>query len=176
MGHTEQANARLLLGTVPVEEDGSAYFQAPARKPLYFQAVDETGRAVQGMRSIVYLQSGERRGCVGCHEPPGAAPAPRTVRAAKRPPSVLQPGPEGSQPFGYVRLVQPLLDQYCVRCHDGTQGQDKSPLSLTGQPTARFSTWKTIPPVVSRNLLGIHARYYKVRRKSTKKNDSRPLF
>ena len=139
MGHPDQANARLLLGTVPIEEDGSAYFQAPARKPLYFQAVDDTGRAVQGMRSIVYLQKGERRGCVGCHEPPGTAPPPTMVRAARRPPSVIQPGPEGSQPFGYVRLIQPLLDQYCVRCHDGTQGQDKSPLILTGQPTARFS-------------------------------------
>ena len=72
-----QSNARMLLGTVPVEEDGSAYFRAPARKPLYFQAVDESGRAVQGMRTIVYLQPGERRSCVGCHEPPGTAPALR---------------------------------------------------------------------------------------------------
>ena len=72
IGHPDQANARMLLGTVPVEDDGSAYFRAPARKPLYFQAVDETGRAVQGMRTVVYLQPGERRSCAGCHEPFGA--------------------------------------------------------------------------------------------------------
>ena len=97
-----QSNARMLLGTVPVEKDGSAYFRAPARKPLYFQAVDESGRAVQSMRTIVYLQPGERRSCVGCHEPPGTAPARRAGdRRSRAPPSAIQPGPDGSQPFCY---------------------------------------------------------------------------
>ena len=127
----------MLLGTVPVEEDGSAYFRAPARKPLYFQAVDASGRAVQGMRTIVYLQPGERRSCVGCHEPPGTAPARREALAFRRAPSVIQPGPDGSQPFGYPRLIQPVLDRHCVRCHDGSTGPDKSPLVLTGEPARR---------------------------------------
>lgn len=139
IGHPEQSNARLLLGTVPVEADGSAYFVAPARKPLYFQAVDAAGRAVQGMRSVVYLQPGERRSCVGCHEPPSAAPAPRSVLAARRPPSHLEPGPEGTKPFGFPRLIQPLLDAHCVRCHDGMPGPDKSPLVLTGEEEGPFS-------------------------------------
>ena len=43
----------------------------PARKLLYFQAVDGSGLAVQTMRSATYLQPGERRGCIGCHEPSG---------------------------------------------------------------------------------------------------------
>jgi len=89
MGHPDQSNARVFLGSVPVEADGSAYFVAPARKPLYFQAVDEHGRAVQGMRSVVYLQPGERRSCVGCHEPPGSVPASRHAQAIRRPPSRL---------------------------------------------------------------------------------------
>ncbi len=139
IGHPDQANARMLLGTVPVEEDGSAYFRAPASKPLYFQAVDESGRAVQGMRTVVYLQPGERRSCVGCHEPPGTAPESRTILAVTRGPSTIEPGPDGSQPFGYPRLVQPLLDRYCTRCHDGTTGPDKSDLRLTGEPTKFFS-------------------------------------
>jgi hypothetical protein len=109
IGHPDQANARMLLGTVPVEADGSAYFRAPARKPLYFQAVDAAGRALQGMRSVVYLQPGERRGCVGCHEPHTAAADPRAILAAKRPPSRIQPGPDGSLPFCYPRLIQPIL-------------------------------------------------------------------
>jgi len=127
-------NARMLLGTVPVEEDGSAYFRAPAKKPLYFQAVDASGRAVQSMLSVVYLQPGERRSCIGCHEPTGAAPANRTAQAFLRPPSSIRPGPDGSLPFGYPRLVQPVLDRLCVRCHDGSIGPDKSKLVLTGEP------------------------------------------
>lgn len=134
IGHAAESNARMLVGTVPVEADGSAYFRAPARKPLYFQAVDTSGRAVQGMRTIVYLQPGERRSCVGCHEPSGAAPAPRPTLAFARPPSALQPGPDGSHPFGYPRFIQPVLDRHCVRCHDGSIGPDKSPLRLTGEP------------------------------------------
>ncbi len=55
IGHANAEGARMLLGTVPVESDGSAYFRAPARKPLYFQAVDEGGRAIQSMRSVAYL-------------------------------------------------------------------------------------------------------------------------
>ncbi len=139
IGHPDQANARMLLGTVPVENDGSVYFRAPANKPLYFQAVDQAGRAVQGMRTVVYLQPGERRSCVGCHEPPGTAPESRPMLAAMRGPSAIEPGPDGTRPFGYPRLIQPLLDQYCTRCHDGTAGPDKSELVLTGALTEPFS-------------------------------------
>jgi hypothetical protein len=139
IGHPEQSNARALLGTVPVEADGSAYFRAPARKPLYFQAVDASGRAVQGMRSVVYLQPGERRGCVGCHEQPNAAPARRSPLASLRAPSVLRPGPEGSRPFGFAQLIQPLLDRHCARCHDGFNGPGQSPPVLTGEAAGRFS-------------------------------------
>ncbi|MHB9065572.1 MAG: HzsA-related protein [Pirellulaceae bacterium] len=139
IGHPDQSNARMLLGTVPVEEDGSAYFRAPANKPLFFQAVDDSGRAVQGMRTVVYLQPGERRGCVGCHEPPGTAPDARLLAATLRPPSVIEPGADGTRPFGYPRLIQPLLDQHCTRCHDGAAGPDKSELVLTGSPTDSFS-------------------------------------
>jgi hypothetical protein len=150
IGHPDQANARMLLGTVPVETDGSAYFRAPANKPLCFQAVDEEGRAVQGMRSIVYLQPGEKRGCVGCHEPPGTTPPTRSVIAAQRPPSVIEPGPDGSLPFGYVRLIQPILDQHCVRCHDGSEGPEKSPLILTGEATSAFTrSYENLLPFLS---------------------------
>jgi hypothetical protein len=139
IGHPEQSNARMLLGTVPVEADGSAYFVAPSRKLLYFQAVDESGRAVQGMRSVVYLQPGERRSCVGCHEPPNAVPPPRPVQAAMRAPSIIEAGPDGTKPFGYPRLIQPLLDAHCVRCHSGAEGKDQSQLLLTGESTGHFS-------------------------------------
>lgn len=139
IGHANAESARMLLGTVPVEADGSAYFRAPARKPLYFQAVDADGKAVQSMRSATYLQPGERRACVGCHEQQGTAAPAKPLLAMKRPPSVLQPGPDGTRPFSYVRLVQPVLDRTCVKCHDGSAGEGKSPLLLTGEATKQFT-------------------------------------
>ena len=140
IGFANAESARMMLGTIPVEPDGSAYFRAPAGKPLYFQAVDETGRAVQTMRSITYLQPGERRSCLGCHEPRRTAPTGRQgLLAQQRPPSTIRPGPEGTRPFSFPRLVQPVLDRHCVRCHDGRTGDLKSSLVLTGEPTGTFN-------------------------------------
>jgi hypothetical protein len=34
-----------------------------------------------------------------------------------RRPSTIEPGPDGSNPFSYPRLVQPVLDRHCVECH-----------------------------------------------------------
>ncbi|MGD8499659.1 MAG: hypothetical protein PVJ86_03385 [Phycisphaerales bacterium] len=140
LGYANAESARMMLGTVPVESDGSAYFRAPARKPLYFQAVDEAGRAVQSMRSVTYLQPGERRSCLGCHEPRGTAPVNRQgLLALQRSPSKIQPGPDGTYPLSYPRLVQPVLDRHCVRCHDGQTGDSKSKLALTDEPAGAFS-------------------------------------
>lgn len=141
IGYANAESARMLLGTVPVEKDGSAYFRAPAGKPLYFQAVDEHGRAVQTMLSAAYLQPGERRGCIGCHERrTQSAVAPRrNLLAAQRQPSDITPGPVGTRPFSFPLLVQPILDRHCSRCHDGSTENDKSKLFLTGKPKDDFT-------------------------------------
>ncbi len=122
---------RHVLGTVPVEADGSAYFEVPSGIPVYFQALDDKGRAVQTMRSLVYLQPGEMESCIGCHEnrQKASAPGARTI-AQTRPPSVLKPGPEGAYPFSFAKLVQPILDKHCIACHDGSK--PKCP-KLTGE-------------------------------------------
>jgi hypothetical protein len=147
IGYANAESARMLLGNVPVESDGSAYFRAPAGKPLYFQAVDGAGRAVQGMRSVTYLQPGERRGCVGCHERPGTSPPAHGLLATLRPPSVIQPGPDGTRPLSFPRLVQPVLDRHCVRCH-GSHADAKPPL-LTGDPADVFSrSYDSLRPLV----------------------------
>jgi len=117
IGLAGQEPARAVLGTVPVEPDGSAYFTLPARKPVYFQALDADGFAVQSMRSITYAQPGERTACTGCHEHRMTAPPSRTPQALLRAPSAIQPGPDGTRPFSFVRLVQPILDKHCVKCH-----------------------------------------------------------
>lgn len=158
LGYAFAESARMLLGTVPVEADGSASFRVPARKPLYFQAVDAKGRAVHGMRSVVYLQPGERRGCVGCHERPGTTPAVRSTIAARRPASAIQPGPEGARPFSFPRLVQPVLDRHCVRCHDGRSGPQSSRLVLTGEPAGPFSkSYENLRPFVRWYEWGRHS-------------------
>ena len=134
IGQPGSANARMVLGTVPVEEDGSAHFQAPAKVPLYFQALDESGRAVQSMRSIVYLQPGENRGCVGCHEQTQTTLAnanEKRALASLREPSTIAPADEDLRPISYPRFIQPILDRNCVSCHDGSE--DSHTPTLTGE-------------------------------------------
>jgi hypothetical protein len=129
IGVAQQTNARAVLGTVPVEADGSAHFEAPDSMPLYFQALDERGLAVQSMRSATYLHPGEHLTCQGCHERkhrPPSQPATQPL-ALRRPPSAIAPDVEGSRPFNYVRLVQPVLDRQCVACH-----REKKALDLSG--------------------------------------------
>ncbi len=133
IGVANQTNARAVLGTVPVEPDGSVYFEAPVGMPIYFQAIDQHGTAIQSMRSATYVHPGEQLTCQGCHErkhdPPGMPQ--RLPLALQRPASPIQPDVDGSNPFNYVRLVQPALDRHCVSCH-----QEKKALDLTGAPGA----------------------------------------
>jgi hypothetical protein len=131
IGVGNQTNARAVLGTVPVEADGSAHFRVPANKCIYFQALDARGLAVQSMRSATYVQPGVQLSCQGCHEPKRRAPAARRAvpLALRRAPSRIAPEPDGSSPFSYVRLVQPALDRNCVQCH-----RDNKALDLSGAP------------------------------------------
>lgn len=112
--------ARYVLGEVPVEEDGSAHFTVPARKELFFQALDEEGLAVQSMRSSTYVQPGENLVCQGCHEPKNrvAKPMKSIPLAMRRGPSVIKPDVDGTNPFSYPRLVQPVLEKNCLPCHE----------------------------------------------------------
>ncbi len=113
IGYGAETSARRVLGTVPVEEDGSASFFLPPGKSVYFQALDENGEAIQSMRSATYVQGNETTTCIGCHEKKGQTPNPLKSRglAFSRPPSVIKAEAEGSNPFSYPLLVQPVLDQ-----------------------------------------------------------------
>lgn len=126
IGVANQTNARAVLGTVPVEPDGSAYFEAPVGKAIYFQALDERGMAIQSMRSATYVHPGEQLTCLGCHERKHRASNQTTAAplALLRAPSKIQPDVDGSNPFNYVRLVQPVLDRNCVDCHAETNAID----------------------------------------------------
>ncbi|MBR2694244.1 MAG: NPCBM/NEW2 domain-containing protein [Thermoguttaceae bacterium] len=140
IGAGMQKNARQVLGTVPVEEDGSAYFTVPVNVPIYFQALDENGVAVQSMRTDAYVHPGEVLLCQGCHEDRLTATDQRTAPplATQRAPSEITPDPDGSRPINFVRLIQPILDSKCVNCHDASD--DERAIDLSDYPKdAHFS-------------------------------------
>jgi len=116
--------AKATLGTVPIAEDGSVNFLAPAGKVLYFQLLDGEYNELQRMRSVVQLQPGERRSCVGCHDRRQSSPPTATIGLAlTQPPRNLEPPPWGTAAFDYQRVVQPVLNAHCQRCHDGSDPQ-----------------------------------------------------
>lgn len=120
-----------VLGTVPIEEDGSVHFRAPSGKSLYFQLLDEEFRALQTMRSITGVMPGETRGCLGCHETHSVAPAAVSrTEALTHPPSQIARPPWGNESISYLRFVQPVLDRYCAACHQG-DGEAREALDLT---------------------------------------------
>ena len=121
-----------VLGTATVHQDGSAFFKAPARTPLYFQALDEKGRAVQTMRSWATLMPGENQSCVGCHEYKNSTPRAElaTSLAVRAGPQALEPFYGPPRGFSFAREIQPILDRHCVECHTG---EDDKPVGLSGR-------------------------------------------
>ena len=111
-------DVKRVLGTTPVHPDGSACFVLPARTPVYFQALDANGHAVQTMRSWMSLQPGESVSCVGCHENKNTAPpVSHTSAALFAGPQPLAPPEWGTEGFGFIRHIQPILDKHCIKCH-----------------------------------------------------------
>ncbi|MDR0520969.1 MAG: hypothetical protein LBH00_03840 [Planctomycetaceae bacterium] len=152
---------KLILGDVPVEADGSAYFKVggtawrspagqsgsgPVTGPIYFMVLDKEGRAIQRMRSFTHLMPGEQQTCIGCHEERTSA-FPASARghflAFRKAPAELS-CPDWAKPdteraafapgFDYVRIVQPVWNRYCVECHN-----EKSRIDLTGGCTDFFN-------------------------------------
>jgi len=131
-------NKRIL---VPVEEDGSAYFEVPANTYVFFQALDANGMMVQSMRSGIFVQPGETYGCVGCHENRvGDIPAvASTPKAMKRQPDQLKGWYGSPRLFSFQKEIQPIFDKHCVSCHDyGKKAGDK--LNLAGDRDVVFCT------------------------------------
>jgi formylglycine-generating enzyme required for sulfatase activity len=112
-----------ILGTVPVEADGSATFRIPANTPIAVQPLDSQGMALQLMRSWFTAMPGEVVSCVGCHESPNSSPPVRLTKAALSTPAEIEPWYGPPRGFNFEREVQPVLDQYCVACHHGQPGQ-----------------------------------------------------
>lgn len=148
-----------VLGTVPVEPDGSALFRVPANTPVSVQPLDADGQALQLMRSWMTAMPGEVLSCVGCHEQQSSSPPSQTSLAALRAPSDIAPwhGPERG--FSFAREVQPVLDHYCVRCHDGApRAGGKSIPDLRG--TEPLTGWESVTPGQGGRLGGRFTRSY----------------
>jgi hypothetical protein len=123
IGVTGENPGKLVLGTVPVSADGSAYFRAPSGVNVFFQALDADGMAIRTMRTITYIQPGQTLSCVGCHDSRNNAPPNSRPLALNSEPSKLHAAPAGSWPMRFDRLIQPVLDSQCVTCHKpGGQG------------------------------------------------------
>lgn len=129
------------LGIVPVEDDGSAYFEAPTGKALYFQALDKDMRMLQSQRTFVQSVAGVTRSCMGCHiKEDNAAPVNRSIRplALNKPAEKIRDESWGSGFIDYPSMIQPVLDRNCVSCHGGEKGI-KSGIDLTGGWTWAFN-------------------------------------
>jgi len=129
----QEESVKRIVSVVPVADDGSVSFEAPAGKALFLQLLDEDQRCLQTMRSFTGVLPGERRGCVGCHEAHTRSPAVRTGEALHRDPTPVSPPPWGPESISYERFAQPVLDRYCGRCHQG-EGEARKVLDLTFRP------------------------------------------
>lgn len=175
-----------ILGTVPVEEDGSAHMEVPALRSLFFVALDENDLSVKRMQSFVTVQSGETTSCVGCHEQRVRAPHSRSnvvLAALQREPSRPVPFEDIPDILDFPRDIQPILDRHCVRCHNADRRDGRIDLSDDRTPYFTTAYWtmfsaglvvdgrnsngnrppRTIGSSASRLMTLIDGRHYKVR-------------
>ncbi len=130
--------AKKVWGFANVDKDGKAAFQVPSEVPIYFMALDAEGRAVQRMRSFTHFMPGEVQGCVGCHADRNSV-APRLVKAKRirtAPQKLIVPA-WGVEGFSYAKVVQPVLDKHCIKCHNERKQDGK--VDLSGDKTDFFN-------------------------------------
>jgi len=131
----QSEGVKRIYGTVPIEPDGSVSFYVPPVKAVHFQLLDENYRALQTMRSFASVMPGEQRGCLGCHELHSKTPEFQgRPLALQREPREITPPPWGEDTVSYPRYVQPVLDKYCGKCHQG-KGEAVKVLDLTERPS-----------------------------------------
>lgn len=143
-GYAQQSgrvNTKAVIGTVPVEEDGSVYCEAPVGRLLYFQALDSNGLAIQSMRSGTYVHPGEQLSCFGCHEdkykmikPPAKVP----IALSKRIPATIKEDVAGSNPMNFYILVNPIFQNKCLPCH---VKENKGIKNFTYDSLSNYAFW-----------------------------------
>ena len=123
VGHGVTSTLKRILGTIPVEADGSAHFRVPAMRSIYFSLLDKDDRCIKQMRSFTTVQPGENVTCIGCHEERTITPASvlskaSVLEALKRGPSDIWPFAGVPDILDFPRDIQPVLDRHCIECHN----------------------------------------------------------
>ncbi len=147
-------DVRRIIGTVPVYEDGSAQFEIPANLPVTLQPLDAEGKAVQQKRSWLVGMPGEYVSCNGCHDMQNSAAVIKRTDAMQFPPSKPEPWYGPKRGFSFVREVQPMLDKYCVGCHNGQPGRpnlDDVTITKTSLGGSFPKSYIELHPFVRRN-------------------------
>ena len=147
------------LGTVDVEEDGSAIFTVPSNTPISLQPLDEEGNAIQWMRSWFTAMPGEVVSCVGCHEDQNMIAIPKRVIASQKEPLAIQPPKDGIRSFTFEYEIQPILDRYCIGCHDGS----KAKIDFRGLEKKEYVRWGnyTTHRFMKTSYLNLHPYIYR---------------
>lgn len=140
VGMVSSWDIKRILGTVPLEEDGSVMFKVPANTPISIQVLDEEGRALQLMRSWTICMPGEQQSCVGCHETPLDVTPAKRVLASSKPPRSIEPWYGSARPFGFEAEIQPMLDQNCVSCHNDVNKSERGMISFEAHHTGSWET------------------------------------
>lgn len=133
-----------LIGSVPVSEEGSAYFNLPAMRSFLFVAIDEKGHCVKRMHSFTSVMPGEVTTCIGCHEErtetPNADDRDRLNHIMRTIP--VEPQPEPGTPrfgiFSFPRDIQPILDKHCLECHNHDREEGGFNISGDWNPVYTF--------------------------------------
>ena len=153
--HTAQGiqsgwDIKRLLGTVPVEEDGSVMFKIPANTPISIQPLDSEGRAIQWMRSWTTGMPGETVSCVGCHEDQNQIPIPKRVIASTKAPQTIQAPEGGVRSFTFDLEIQPILDRACIACHNGKSPKADFTAGRTDKFTGFGESYLALHPYIHR--------------------------
>ncbi len=130
-----------LVGTVPVSPEGSAYFKLPANRPFLFLAMDEKGHCIKRMHSFTSVMPGENTTCIGCHEQrtetPNADDRDRLFRLMRSQPDEVKPVDGVPGVLCFTRDIQPILDKYCLECHN--PNREDGGVNLSGHWTPLYT-------------------------------------
>ncbi len=148
VSYTQAEGVKRILGTVPIEADGSVNFQVPPGEAIYFEMLDENGMAIHVMRTFTSVMPGENRGCFGCHESNMSTRSNQMMGggqmgSALRKPAVQLTLPSwGKESISYMRFVQPVLDRNCGKCHQDPNHEACKKLNMTCRPSyVRYWSW-----------------------------------
>ncbi len=144
-------DARRILGEIPVFPDGSATFKIPSNTPLVLQPLDENGAAVQVMRSWFVGMPGENGSCIGCHEEQNSVSPVKQTQAQRVKPYKISEFYGKERPFCFDNEIQPILDKYCVGCHNGEKPERPNFADTTPGPRYFSNSYHALQGYVRRS-------------------------